>query len=87
MAEESNGPNAYLVGGKITQVTEKPDELSGHGFMTTIEVAFPSPKEIKTYGFEGIAKAVTLEVWQDEEGNGPGELVLVAALELVTEEA
>lgn len=62
--------HSYLVGGKITAVTEEPFD-GGYGLVTCIEVTFPRTKQIRTLGYEGPAKGVKLQVWQDEEGNGP----------------
>ncbi len=75
----------YLIGGKITGVKQEPDEdgWNPNDLMTTLEVTFPRPKRITAGGDTFTAKAVTLQVWQDEEGNGAGELVLTSALEVV----
>lgn len=75
----------YLIGGKITAVEQKPDEdgWNPNNLMTTLTVSFPKPKSVTSMGQTFMAKEVTLEVWQDEEGNGAGELVLVSALEVI----
>lgn len=73
----------YLIGGKITAVKQEPDEEMGRDLMTTLTVTFPRPKRITTMGDTFVAKSVDMEVWMDPEGNGPGELVLVSAIEMV----
>lgn len=75
----------YLVGGRITEIKQVPDEdgWNPNNVMTSIFVTFPRPKRITTMGETFVAKSVELQVWQDEEGNGAGELVLVSAEEVV----
>lgn len=75
----------YLIGGRITGVKQEPDEdgWNDHNLMTTITVTFTKPKKVTSLGETFLAKAVEMEVWQDEEGNGAGALVLVSALEVV----
>lgn len=80
----------WLVGGKITAVTEEPDAdgWNPSASMVTIEVTFTKPRTAYNYG-EAIpnCKSVRLQVWQDEEGNGAGELVFIDALTLVPDDS
>lgn len=75
----------YLIGGRITAVKQEPDKdgWNPNSLMTTLTVTFPRPKKVTSMGSTFTAKSVDLEVWQDEEGNGAGELVLVSAMEVV----
>jgi len=70
---------AWLVGGKIVAVDESPDEdgWNPNNTMVTLHVKFPKPRTALNYS-EQIPNTVgcKLQVWQDEEGNGAGELVL-----------
>ena len=77
----------YLIGGRITEVTQKPDEdgWNPDGLMTALTVTFAKPKKITMMGETFVAKAVNMEVWQDEEGNGAGALVLASALEIINQ--
>lgn len=80
-------PFDFLIGGKITAIKQAPDEdgWNPRDLMTTITVTFPKPKTLSGYPFETpcLAKSVDLEVWQDEEGNGAGALVIASAMEVV----
>lgn len=80
----------WLVGGKIAKVVEitDPDDEWSEGPTLAILVEFAKPKTFTLYGekIEGVM-AAKLEVWRDEEGNGPGELVLAETLALAPEES
>jgi len=76
----------YLIGGRITAVKESPDVdgwSAGGDVMTTLTVTFPRQKTITIEGDTIRVKSVDLEIWQDEEGNGAGALVLVSAMEVL----
>jgi hypothetical protein len=74
----------YLIGGRITAVTESPFEDDWITDPTlTLTVTFTKPKKVKSMGDTFFAKSVDMQVWMDEEGNGPGALVLVSAMEVV----
>ena len=75
----------YLIGGRITGVKQEPDVdgWNDHNMMTTLTVTFAKPKKVKSMGDVFFAKSVDMQVWQDEEGNGAGSLVLVSAMEVV----
>lgn len=74
---------AWLVGGKITAVEESPDVKGWNpdDTMVTLTVEFPRPRTVYDYSNPiPKTKACKLQVWQDEEGNGAGELVLTETM-------
>lgn len=64
----------YLVGGTITAIEIQPNEYEPGTNQLVLKIKLKTPIRNQD---DKVMRTVDIQVWQDEEGNGPGYLALV----------